>query len=115
MKSFGCVLFPFLLLPQLASAKPAICHIEAVGVTYVAGPCEFTPLGGGDFRIDSEDHFWFAYVSITGSGRAEGFWNGDPSNHRSVYIPTSHAHTPSVQLRRNNACWENRSFSICAW
>jgi hypothetical protein len=99
---------------QPTFAKPAKCRLAVKGVTYMDGPCEFSPMGdGGDFQIGSPESPWFAYVFVNTDGTAEGHWNADQQG--DGYVPTSKAHTPLGVLHRHDACWKNENASVCAW
>lgn len=93
-----------LLLSLTVHAKPAQCKLTVNGRTYINGPCEFTPTGGGSFEIQKGDYF--AYVNLNEDGTAEGWWNEEPG--------ANHAHTSLGRLTRNDACWTNRRVIVCA-
>lgn len=106
-----------LLLSALSAAyaKPADCFVEVRGHTLLNGPCEFTTLKGGHFRVSSyEDNGYapetFVSVIITQQNVAQGFWNG------SRYQPEAEAPLGTlIRSQRDRACWENPNATICAW
>lgn len=99
------VLSPWTVLAQ--DGRPAQCLLVVEGREHIRGECRFIPLGGGDFEILGLNGKAFAYVYLTGEGRADGYWNG--GNH------AGHAHDPLGPLRRDDACWINDRASVCAW
>jgi hypothetical protein len=103
------------ILASPGFAKSAKCQLTVEGTTYMDGPCEFSPMGeGGDFQISAPDNPWFAYIYVDPDGTAMGHWNADQDN-SGAYVPTSRAHAPLGTLRRNDACWQNETVSVCAW
>ena len=93
-----------LALPFAAEARPASCTLAVDGRTYIDGPCDFDAEKDGSFQIRAKDYF--AYVTVTGSGRATGSWNADPRS--------THAHASLGELMRKGSCWENARARICA-
>lgn len=102
-------LFGFLALSAFAAwAAPASaetirhCALVVDGKTYIDGPCEFEPIGGGDFQIRQGKYFAYLYVGKP----ATGHWNGDP--------PGNKAHVPLGDLQRREGCWVNAQARVCA-
>ena len=115
MKLWLCFVIPLFFLAHQADAKIAQCYMAVEGNVYINGPCRFESGDNGSFGIASMDGTWFASVSIIEAGWADGWWNGDRADESSAFGPASHAHSPTGYLMRDDACWENRTFSICAW
>ena len=78
------------------------------GQEIIRGPCDFAPNGGdGSFILSGLNGKYFAYVTMSGDGVAEGYWNGEPY--------AGHAHSPLGELLREDACWVNNIASVCAY
>jgi hypothetical protein len=106
--------FPFAFAATLAlaasaaGARPATCYLAVGDSVFIDGPCNFDPQSGdGSFQIADYDGRFFAYVNLTGTGVADGWWNDAPYS--------QHAHTPLGTLYRNDACWSNSYATVCAW
>src|SRR5262245_23103440 len=95
----------FAVFSTSASTKTANCLLEIDGVRYIEGWCEFTALGGGSFTILGG--YYFASVTVTSPGVADGYWNEEPG--------ANHAHSPLGKLRSQGACWTNARVKACAW
>jgi hypothetical protein len=90
-----------------ALARQADCLFIFEGVTYINGPCKYTPKGNGSFRIDADG---YAVQLGAFSGKGEGSWNGD--------VRASHLQQPlhaEGTLTRKGACWSNPGVRLCAW
>lgn len=100
------------LLPAIAYAAPGRCLLRVEGETLLSGTCNVLTYPDGGFSIgmvetDAEKPSpYFASVNPD-EGKMKGFWNGQRG--------ATHAHTPVGTLRKNGACWENATASICAW
>lgn len=89
-------------------SRPAECLLVVKAKEYIRGECQFSPNGtDGSFIISSYNGQYFAYVTITSAGVAEGYWNGE------AYA--SHAHSPLGTLHRQDGCWVNDMASVCAY
>lgn len=80
------------------------CELTVNGKSYIDGPCDYEPVGGGDFVIRQGPYF--AYVYVAPEPRPNGYWNGDP--------PGNHAHDPLGDLQRQEGCWINDRARVCA-
>ena len=113
MSQLGRLSFAILTLLSIdrASAedgRPASCLLVVKGFQAIRGECTFTPIDtDGSFMIASYNGKFFAYVSLTGKGVAEGSWNEEPY--------ASHAHSPLGTLIREDGCWVNDFASVCAY
>jgi len=95
------------LLSVEASAKDiSACSLIVDGKQFINGPCEFSPLGEGSFKIMKEP--WFAYVNLHSDQRntADGSWNENPQS--------NHAESDLGVLVRRGECWSNERATICA-
>ena len=90
--------------PAAAEPRPADCELTVRGQTHIRGTCQFTPMQGGSFQISGGDYF--AQVTLTAPGLAEGHWNADPAS--------THAQAPLGSLSRSGACWVGADVRICA-
>lgn len=90
--------------PAAAQPRPVDCELTVRGQTHIRGTCQFTPMQGGSFQISGGDYF--AQVTLTGPGVAEGHWNADPAS--------THAQAPLGSLSRSGACWVGAAVRICA-
>ena len=94
-----------------ADAKMGRCLLQVDRNIYLNGPCEvqFDALDKRSFTIgvgEKNRTKYFAYVNMDSDG-AHGFWNESPEN--------SHAETSLGMLKRNGACWENKTARVCAY
>jgi hypothetical protein len=90
-----------------ASAKNiSSCSLIVDGKQFINGPCEFSPLGDGSFKIMKGP--WFAYVNLHSDQRnsADGYWNENPQS--------NHAESSLGVLVRSGECWSNERAMICA-
>lgn len=91
-----------------ASAKPADCFFAFEGEVYINGSCEFTPMGGGSFRVDANGYS--VQLDVQDNGMGEGSWNGD--------VRAGHLQEPlhmEGDLNHSGACWWNGGTALCAW
>jgi hypothetical protein len=91
----------------VAKSKTAYCLLVVDGFEAIRGPCRFEADSDGSFVIRGFNGKYFAYVSVTARGVADGFWNEEPY--------ASHAQTPLGVLYREDACWTNETASVCAY
>lgn len=90
-------------VPEAATAETIRqCELTVAGKTYIQGPCDYDPIGGGDFIIRQDRYFAYVYVSP----QPNGYWNGDP--------PGDRAHEPLGDLSRSKGCWSNATAKVCA-
>lgn len=92
------------------SALTGRCLLEVGGRVYIDGRCPINMSPDGSFTIGASESVpltFFAMVSITGKGLAEGHWNEDEG--------ANHAHTPLGELRFDRGCWQNETAKVCAW
>ena len=91
-----------------AQSRRAECLLFVEGQEIFSGTCMFSPLGrDGSFEIMSMNGSSFAQVHVDRPGVARGYWNGGQYQ--------SHAHGNQGILTRKEACWSNRTASVCAW
>lgn len=105
------------ILSSAASAKPATCLLVVDGEFYMNGPCEFSAEEGGDFmtttKSDDGKSEWSASMFIE-DGIGIMAWNGDGEEGQRM-SPSSHLHTIEHEMKRDRACWANRTALLCAW
>ena len=91
-----------------ASAKDASCELTVDGVTYVAGPRDFTGDSDGSFRFFTVDGY-AVYADMT---------DGRMKVNRNEATREVHAHASLGLLNRSKtdgACWINDPARVCAW
>ncbi len=93
-----------------AQAFMGKCVLNVGGKDYLNGPCEIEMLDkDGSFTVGASDTApspYFAYVTVTSPGVAEGSWNRDPK--------ALHADAKLGELKRQGACWVNEKARVCA-
>lgn len=107
MKSYIVAALAIVLSSGGASAENiSACPLIVGGKQYIDGPCEFDPLGGGNFKIMKEP--WFAYVNLRSDQRdtADGSWNENPGS--------NHAESQLGVLVHRGECLSNEHAGICA-
>jgi hypothetical protein len=95
------------LLSGGASAKDiSACTLIVDGKQFINGPCEFSPLGDGSFKILKGP--WFAFVNLQSDQKdhADGAWNENPHS--------NHAESPLGVLVHRGECWSNERATVCA-
>lgn len=110
IKSFHTLFLLCIITPSIIYAKTGRCFLEVQNKTYLNGPCDIMMNDHyGSFSVGAgETHRskHFAYVNVE-DGRAYGFWNKDPDD--------NHAHDDLGILKKNGACWENKTARVCAY
>lgn len=107
----------FVICAALASAhahagtRAAKCLLEIGGTAYINGRCPVMLQADGSFMVgadgETEIEGYFAVLNVTGKDVGEGYWNEEPG--------AGHAQTSLGTMRRDGACWVNKSARICAW
>lgn len=92
-----------------AAAAPAECILVVQGKPFIDGLCNVSISSDGSFYVGGPgaQSTYFVSVNMTGNGDAEGYWN--------EVAGASHTHTPLGTLTRRDACWWNRTATVCAW
>jgi len=88
-----------------AEARPADCLVVIEGRVRMDGPCEFRPGSGGDFTI------------TTGSVEVQVMVDPGSREGRASYVDHSPRSREALvwDVRREGACWVDRTSRICAW
>jgi hypothetical protein len=93
-----------------AHSRPGQCLLQVRGKTFLKGSCEVTINDDrGSFAIgvgESRRAKYFAYVNMEDDG-AHGYWNETPDS--------NHADTDLGKLKRDGACWVNKTARVCAY
>ena len=101
-------LFPGAALAAIDVPRKASCLLVVDGAELIRGTCLFTALdAAGSFQISGLNGQFFADVFVERPGIGSGYWNGEAYN--------THAHSPLGRVYREDACWANKTASICAW
>ncbi|WP_426425230.1 hypothetical protein [Bradyrhizobium genosp. A] len=102
--------FAIAFAPAAINAATGRCVLQVARKTYLDEQCEIAINDDqGSFSIGvGERHRskYFAYVNIDSDG-ARGYWNETSGS--------NHAHTSLGKLKRNGACWENKTARVCAY
>ncbi|AVO46744.1 hypothetical protein C6569_17660 [Phreatobacter cathodiphilus] len=101
----GCAAIVLLLAGAAAEARPADCLVVLEGRVRMDGPCEFRPGSGGDFTITAGS---VEVQVMVDPGSREG---------RASYVDNSPRSREALvwDVRREGACWVDRTSRICAW
>ncbi|SFR61640.1 hypothetical protein SAMN04488005_3280 [Yoonia tamlensis] len=106
-----------MMLGSAVNAKTATCLLVVDGEFYMNGTCEFTAETGGDFtattQSDDGQIEWSASMFIE-DGVGKMAWNGDGQEGQRM-TPAGHQHTVEHAMKRDGACWANKTALLCAW
>ena len=84
--------------------RPVKCLLEVKGKTYLTGTCKYDVDADGSFRLYGKQYF--VYLNTFEKNKAEASWNASPQS--------THAQAPLGELKREGACWVNKTTKICA-
>lgn len=85
--------------------RPVQCLLEVKGKTYLTGSCKYDGDADGSFRLYGKQYF--VYLNTFEKNKAEASWNASPQS--------THAQAPLGELKREGACWVNKTTKLCAW
>jgi len=91
---------------EAPSRRITECSLIVDGKSFISGPCDFSPRGGGSFMIMKGRRFAVVDVDPNQRNGAQGYWNENPLSY--------HAESELGTLERHDECWSNEHATVCA-
>ena len=100
-----------------ANAKSATCLLVVDGEFYINGVCEFYAEEGGSFIATTQSTQgqieWSVSLSIEDEIGIMA-WNADGEPGQRM-TPAGRQHAMEYDMKRDGACWANKTALLCAW